>query len=120
MLFKAFNATTEIQKASNYPHIRIMTVQRVPSNVTKEEPFLTLPSWLVAGPGKSDIKIISSRVDSLSETVGAFSAVCWFYGRDLYDVYSVPMGLISSNWGGTKIQLWSSPDALKKCNPEYV
>jgi len=38
-----------------------------------------------------------------------------FYGKDLYDQYQIPIGLVSSNWGGTYIQAWSSPDALSKC-----
>jgi len=42
--------------------------------------------------------------------------VCWFTGRNLYDNLQVPIGLISSNWGGTVIQAWSSPTALAKCN----
>ena len=45
-----------------------------------------------------------------------FSAVCWFYGRDIYDQYKIPLGLISSNWGGTPDEAWSSPDALKMCS----
>lgn len=44
-----------------------------------------------------------------------FSAVCWFFGKQLYDKYQVPIGLVSSNWGGTIVQAWSSPDALSKC-----
>ena len=41
--------------------------------------------------------------------------MCWFYGRNIYDQYKVPLGLISSNWGGTPDEAWSSPDALKQC-----
>ena len=44
-----------------------------------------------------------------------FSAVCWFYGRDIYDQYKIPLGLVSSNWGGTIIEAWSSVDTLKMC-----
>ena len=46
---------------------------------------------------------------------GYFSAVCWLFARKLYDKYKIPLGLIDSAWGGTPIQAWSSPDALKKC-----
>lgn len=52
----------------------------------------------------------------LSAAAQRFSAVCWFYGRDVYDQYKVPMGLVSSNWGGTPDEAWSSPDALKQCS----
>ena len=44
-----------------------------------------------------------------------FSSVCWLFGRNLYDHFKYPIGLISSNWGGTPIEDWSSPDVLAKC-----
>lgn len=44
-----------------------------------------------------------------------FSAVCWFYGRNIYNKTKIPIGLVSSNWGGTPDEAWSSPDALKEC-----
>ena len=27
-------------------------------------------------------------------------------------------GLIATDWGGTRVEAWSSPDALKKCQKE--
>jgi sialate O-acetylesterase len=47
--------------------------------------------------------------------------VCWFTYRDLYTALAfsgdvVPQGLVSSNWGGTPIQHWSSPEAIAKCS----
>jgi hypothetical protein len=46
-----------------------------------------------------------------------FSAVCKFTGAGLFDALKgkVPIGLVESAWGGTRIESWSSPDALKAC-----
>jgi len=44
-----------------------------------------------------------------------FSATCWFFGRNLYDSLKYPIGLVATDWGGTPVEAWSSPDALKKC-----
>jgi sialate O-acetylesterase len=46
------------------------------------------------------------------------SAVCWFTYRNVFNELGgkVPQGIIGNNWGGTPIQHWSSPDALKVCN----
>eukprot|EP00937_MAST-01D_sp_MAST-1D-sp2_P002621 g2621.t1 len=52
-----------------------------------------------------------------SVTGGGFSAMCWFFGRDIYSALGkkVPVGLIETNVGGTPDQHWSSPDALQQC-----
>ena len=103
------NASEEIQRANDYPSIRIFTVgQKTSSNtplnnlVTMEEP------WSVAS---------NVSVNSRSE-FGYFSAVCWIFGRELFDGLNsvVPIGLVSSNWGGTKIEHWADPAAFKRCN----
>lgn len=46
-----------------------------------------------------------------------FSATCWFFGRDLANALgsNVPIGLLSTCYGGTNVEAWSSPDSLKKC-----
>lgn len=47
-----------------------------------------------------------------------FSAVCWLTAIDYFATldYAVPIALVSTNWGGTAVQLWSSPDALAQCD----
>jgi len=45
-----------------------------------------------------------------------FSAVCWFYGKNIYDQYKKPIGLVATDWGGTPVEAWSSPDSLHRCN----
>ena len=40
------------------------------------------------------------------ETVKDFSAVAYFFGRELKENLGVPIGLIASNWGGSRIEPW--------------
>jgi len=48
------------------------------------------------------------------ETIKTFSAVAYFFGRDLYQKRNVPIGLISTSWGGTKAEAWTSQNVLEK------
>lgn len=45
------------------------------------------------------------------ETIGRFSAVLYFFGRQLHDTLKVPMGLINSSVGGTTVESWIPPEA---------
>ena len=45
------------------------------------------------------------------ETIGRFSAVGYF-GRHLHEALDVPIGLISTNWGGTPAEAWTSKEGL--------
>ncbi|CAN1515665.1 Sialate O-acetylesterase domain containing protein [Flavobacteriaceae bacterium] len=46
------------------------------------------------------------------ETVKDFSAVAYFYGKQLQEILDVPVGLIMTSWGGTRIQPWISKEAV--------
>lgn len=48
------------------------------------------------------------------QTVGSFTAVGYFFGRHLHKELDVPIGLIGSNWGGTRIEPWVPPVGFKK------
>jgi len=55
----------------------------------------------------------------LTPTISSFSGVCWFFGRALADGFAgadrVPLGLISSNVGGTSVRLWTPASATAEC-----
>merc|ERR1712226_125221 len=53
-------------------------------------------------------------------TIQGFSAVCWLFGVRMSQLYNRPIGLVKSVWGGTRIEAWSSPDALQICYPDGV
>ncbi len=57
-------------------------------------------------------------IDAKPETVGGFTAVGYFFGRDLHEALKVPVGLIHTSWGGTRAEAWTSREALDR-NPLY-
>ncbi len=101
-----FNATEEIANASNYPKIRLFTTSLLPSAVPVEELLGIQLNWSVASP----------------KSVGGpgweyMSAVCWLYGRMIYQALDGrPLGLIATSYGGTDIEFWMPPAALHACN----
>ena len=92
------NSDEEIREA-NYPEIRFFTVSRAVSN--KPE-FDCSGTWSECSP----------------ETAAKFSAAAYFFGRRLYKELKIPIGLIFSSWGGTKIQSWISGKYLSQLD-EY-
>lgn len=87
------NGEAEIAKAS-YPMIRLFTVPRL----EKDE-------------AQSDVK--ASWKECNPEAVGAFSAVGYYFGRDLHKAKNVPIGLINNAVGGSPAESWTSADILK-------
>ena len=55
--------------------------------------------------------------ESSPETAPTFSAVAWFFGRDLRQALHVPVGVINSSVGGTPAEAWTSRAALE-ADPE--
>jgi len=82
---------------ANYPEIRQFWI---PTMTDLEGPRNDLPTgyWKSANP----------------ENVLDFSAVAYFFAKDLYEKYHVPIGIINASVGGTPIEAWSSEDGLKE------
>lgn len=81
--------------AANYPQIRMFNVERRPSQTPE-----------------ADCK--GAWKETSSANVGEFSAVGYFFGRHLHQVLKVPVGLINTSWGGTRIEAWTSREALEE------
>jgi sialate O-acetylesterase len=50
---------------------------------------------------------------STPDTAPHFSAVGYFFGREIQDDQHVPVGMIGTYWGGTPAEAWTSLEALK-------
>jgi len=87
------NADQEIA-AANWPRIRFFTATQTVAYRPQAEVAGT--GWQVVSPA----------------TVAQLSAVAYFFGRDLYKKYQVPVGLLVSSWGGTPAEAWVSAEGL--------
>jgi sialate O-acetylesterase len=81
---------------ANYPQIRNFFV-KTEADVTKQHTDLLPGNWVKADP----------------VTVLGFGAASWFFAKQLYQKYHVPIGIINSSVGGTPIEAWISADGLK-------
>ena len=107
-----FDAEAEIEAAEDYPYVRIMSVGQgydLPQVTLPLEDlyFLDMP-WTVG----------SSESVATGDWTYRYSAICWFFGKNVFDNSlnrSVPVGLVSDNWGGTVIEAWSPPSVMEKC-----
>ncbi len=56
--------------------------------------------------------VVGSWRECTPDVAANFSAVAYFFGRDLHKHLNVPVGLIQTAWGGTPAQAWTSDEAL--------
>ncbi|MEL7533381.1 MAG: sialate O-acetylesterase [Bacteroidota bacterium] len=89
------DAQAEIANA-NYPEIRLFDVKRniqfSPAADLNQDQF-----WQACSP----------------MTIPNFSSVGYFFGRKLNQELDVPIGLISTNWGGTEVETWMRKAAIE-------
>lgn len=89
------------------PNIRLFTVARRSSDL----PIPDLQT--VTFQRTKDAKATFGRWEECKpEAVLEFSAVGYYFGREIEKTQKVPVGLLACNWGGTPAQAWASRDAL--------
>ncbi len=93
-LSQAHNAHDEVPKAGD-PQLRLF---HVPKKSTIDPRNDVTAKWELCTP----------------ETAAAFTAVGYFFGRDLRSTLNRPIGLIETDWGASTAQAWTSLSGLKK------
>ncbi len=80
--------------AANRPQIRMFKEESGAADTAQAE---GKGRWVVCAP----------------DTVGAFSATLYFFGREVHAALGVPVGLINSSVGGTPIESWIAPEVQR-------
>lgn len=89
----------EAAEAAANPRLRLMQVPRRVSQTPEAD--LKEARWLPSSP----------------ESASGFSAVGYFFGRELQKHLDIPVGLIHVAWGGTSAQAWTSEETLLSLPP---
>ncbi len=93
-LSRSYMSDSEVALASKFPDIRMFTVEPA----TADEPQTKCAGrWYVSD----------------SATVRGFSAIGYYFGKELYARLGVPIGLIDNSWGGTPAQSWVKRQVLE-------
>jgi sialate O-acetylesterase len=82
--------------AANDENIRLYTVPRRGADAPESDPQ---GNWHRCTPG----------------AIGGFSAVAYAFAQDLRKALNVPVGIISTNYGGTPAESWTSRGTLESC-----
>ncbi len=97
------NMAMTVNRAKNYEAEKIAATFPLLRHFKEESPNADSPQsaskgrWVLCTP----------------ESVGTFSAALYFFGRELHQTLSVPVGLINSSVGGTPIEAWIAADVQK-------
>ena len=96
---RSANHATEEVAAANYPQIRSFNVIQEMGHTPKTD---LKGKWEVCSPASAS----------------DFSAVGYFFARELYQKLNIPIGFINSSWGGTDIETWMSMEVIEHF-PKY-
>ena len=97
-LSRANQADREIS-AAQFPSIR---VAKIPQTLARTPQTDIVTAWQVTTPANA----------------GSFTAVGYFFARELHQHTGVPIGIIDSTWGGTRVEAWASREGLRAAMPE--
>ena len=86
---------------AHYPNLRFFNISNVPASVP------------LSNMAKAEWKLCTSDI------VKNFSAVAYFFGREILKNRNVPVGIVHSSWGATSVEAWMSSEMLKT-HPDFT
>ena len=95
-VYQSADGKAEI-KAANHPNIRLFNIPR-PTAMASDPQDDVVGQWQACSP----------------ETIGDFSAVGYYFGREIHQSIDVPIGLISASWAGTIIETWTRHEEISR------
>lgn len=89
----ASNNSEEEIAAADYPNIRLFQIPNISSGLPK-------------------LDVNAEWRETTPDAIRHFSAVAYYFGRHLYKELDIPIGLINTSWGGTRIEPWTPPEGF--------
>ena len=93
-------------EAADYPKLRLFHVGQMSSKEPLED--VQVGGNMYGAPRSDRLWKTCS-----SESVAKFSAVAYFFARELHKQLDVPIGIIDSSWGASSAEEWTPAEALK-------
>jgi sialate O-acetylesterase len=99
---QVLNADKEVSQA-DYPGIRLLQIHKVVAENPSSEVVANTSTWQMCTP----------------QSIPDFSAVAYFFARELNRTLDVPVGVIDATWGGSNIESWISKESLEQL-PQFA
>ena len=89
------DSASQVIREANYPLVRMFNVKKT----------------LEYEPTK---KVDGYWMEAVGESVTSFSAAGFFFAKSLHEELGIPIGIIHSSWGGSRLESWTSREVLEK------
>ncbi len=106
----SFHADQTIAESIQYPNLRLATVNKTVADNPMDNVGSKTPTYIWSKSSPEALNQVS--IDG--GKWGVYSATCYYFGLELYKALDskVPIGLVTSSWGGQRVETFSSAEAL--------
>ena len=117
LLQNMFNGAAYVNSSAQHTTLRMMTSYKTDSRTPLDEQPKVEEVWSVSSPEAVSMDLGGGVGD---DNWLYMSGVCYVFGVEVVQQTGKPVGLVNTNWGGTHVEYWMSPDANAQCNDALV